>query len=787
MTLTLLLATVLTLAEQGKPVAEIVTGPNPVKTVQFAARELKTHLDGITGGDFKIVTDAKVVNGLVLRSPSAALTLSGEDREEFGAIDAKWLPGLYARQGTLYAVYDFLERACGVVWADSSDYGTVLPKKPTLTVDADFKVKPPFMAYRGGHPIDQDRYEPLMWARKSAGENRYNALAYGKKTQKEIEWQQRLFMRRKRLGGEFMPANHSFYFWIERFWAKKDGWKGRRFERRRPGLFAQGYVGEPPQLCYMDPETIAQTVDDIGRYFTDDAFVKRFYGRRIWGDDAYCLEPMDNRSFCKCEKCTKYYETDRPEKARHSTYWFTFVNAVAKEVKKRFPDKRISTLAYMTHEGLPTNVTLEDNVLVYFCFGANRVPYKKDSIANAYKLMGEWRAAYPKQPLALWLYNTFPLEIAQNGGFHCFPGFFADAAEDEYRHFKELDIRAGIFQCGFNGEIDNYMQCAWMIDPDRKADDMLRECFSGCGKAAKPLIEFYRTVERRYCDPTLYPAECWHQNLDIAWGLLGSEEIMNRLAELMAEAERKAGTPDEKARVALFKLSVWDYMKEGYDTYRLRRSAPVPHWKSVAVPDAGGDTDKVDWSSVPAEVAPLYVRGGDRVIPVKETIRWANDKSYLYLELTEHLAPSNLVNSAMIAPVDTWEITLSHQRAQPFRHYLSAPDGRMKGLSYGEVNWRQGVWASESGDVSYGARAKTDLAQPDRWVIRYAFPLAGMLEKPVVPGGRLYVNIARVMNVPLSLSIPGVEMQRFNYSIFTLVTHTTVRTSDRWGELDLCR
>ena len=43
------------LAENGESCAEIVIGAKPCPVAAFAAKELKTFLDQVTGGDFKIV------------------------------------------------------------------------------------------------------------------------------------------------------------------------------------------------------------------------------------------------------------------------------------------------------------------------------------------------------------------------------------------------------------------------------------------------------------------------------------------------------------------------------------------------------------------------------------------------------------------------------------------------------------------------------------------------------------------------------------------------------------
>ena len=787
----------LTLAEGGVAKATIAISAKPTKTARFAAQELKLHLDGITGGDFQVVEDAAVAGGVELRGASGKIAFRGAEKEEYGKIDAKWLPKLFDKQEPLYAVYDFLERECGVRWIDPSVVGTVLPKKPTLKVDDGFAVKRPFMEYRGGAPLDRDAYQPLTWKRNSDGEKRYNELAYGTKDGATIRRAQSLFMRRKRLGGEFKPANHSFYYWYDRYWAvnpKASKHMQARFEKHRPDLFAKGYEGQPPQLCYTNPETKEQLLEDIGRYFSDADFRKKYFGDVnggfIWGENTFCLEPMDNLSMCTCERCSKLYEPNRAkESSQHSTYWFTFVNEIAKEVKKRYPGRQISTLAYMSHMGLPTGVKLEDNVLVYFCFG-NRVVYATGNIEQGLKLMSDWRAAYPNQPLAMWHYDCFPMEIAWNGGFHCFPGHFAHSADRQYKFFAEKNISAGLFHCGFNGNVDNYVQMALMLDPTRTADELLGEYFGAFGKAGEPLRKFYETVEERYSNPKNYPPKTYHQNVDVAWKVLGTKEVMDRLGALMAEAEKLAGTEEEKTRVELFRRDVYDYMKEGYDTYVLRATAPVPHWTAVRVAAANGDADKVDWKSVPTDDRQLYVRGSDVKFPIREEVRWAHDDTHLYLEITEHVNPEKLYVAPAINPCDVWELSLALQKAQPYRYIITGCDGRTRGLSYGEVNWRQAVPASESGDESYGVRAKTDRTQKDRWTARWSFPLDTMLNGKVAPGDTIYFLGVRVIHNDVLKDVVAKNpfpdwYQHWMFGIYALVSHTTVKTCDRWAEVKL--
>ena len=790
------------LAKDGKAKAVIVIAKNADKAARFAADELKLHLDKITGGDFKIVENEEaktarpeVAPYRIFVGPSAgttakkgdfalqeykvevrpdAIELIGFDKDDKG----RGMPGVFDAQGTMYAVYDFLENTLGVVWADATDYGTYLPKDPDLAVGFTSRRAKPFIDYRGGSAgLDQDRFDAHFWKSGTPEDKEYERLAFGGDAKKR-KAANALYLRRHRIGGDKAPANHSFYWCYDRFWYKDN----KRFVAYHPEYFAKGYVGEPPQMCYTDEGFIRQTVEDIRAYFDNGGYtnVYRNVGARGygWGENNYCLEPMDNTSFCKCPKCTAEYEPERAgEHSEQSTHWFRFVNRIAREIRKTHPTKRITTLAYAAHEGVPTGFALEDNVTVYFCISGNRTCYS-DLLPAQLARVREWREKFPKQRMALWLYNGFPLEIANNGGFHAFPGFFADEAWRQFRLFKELDVTKGIFFCGIGETVDAFLSMEWCMDPDRTPDELLDRYFRTYGKAGPALKEFYRTVERRYCDKSLYPPKAVHQTVHLAWKVLGNKETMDRLAGLMAEAEAAATTPEEKAHVAIWKLAVWDYMKSGYDSFTVRDAAPRPQWTAKRVPDAAGDPDKVAWDRVPKAATPLYVKGGDEVRKdLKEEIRWAHDGKFLYLEMTEWTDPTKLTISPGIASHDTWEWLFALQNAQPYRYYLSGPDGRILGASYGEVNWRQNVPAKESGDPAYWAKCRTDRTAADHWTSRWAFPLDRMLDKPVRPGDTFFANATRVMSTELC------DVPRFG--IFTLCSHTTVHTCDRSAAVTL--
>ena len=783
------------LAADGKALASIVVSASAGKVERFAAEELKTHLDAITGADFPIVTDDTPVRSPEIRVGASERTegrFADFQRQEYAvsvtaeAVDllgldrkypGKGMPGLYDLQGTLYAVYDFLERDCGVRWLNPTDHGTWMPKEPSLSVPVGARRQKPAFKMRGGAGIDVRK--PLLWKTKSEGERIYNEFAFASvgADPAKMNVRQRLFLLRHRAGGELVFANHSLYGWYERFWEKVND----HFEGHHPEYFAKDQPGIPGQLCYSDPRTVAQAIKDARDYFDNGGYKYVSRGTRkgfYWGENNFALEPMDGGGFCRCPDCAKDYEPARKdEHSQDSTYWFRFVNTVARALKESHPGKTVSTLAYSTHEGMPTGIRMEDNVVVHFCVYANREP-ASPVLKQQLGRMKAWRDAYPDMKIGMWLYNCFPKMVADQGNFRAFPGFTAHAAGEQFRFFSEIGATTSVFYDGFNGDVDSYVHLALLQDPLRSVDGILDEFFAPLGACGRHLRNFYEIIEKRYCDPRYWPKTYRHERIDIAWGWLGTDDVMQALEAELKAAEAAATTDFERNNARLVRLGVWNYMTEGAEAFRKRSASPMPTWTARRVPSAGGEPDKVDWSGVEEMPVTYYACGTDKAQPYGCTMRLGHDGAYLYLELMERIAPSRLENAGRISPCDTWEFLFATERAQPYRYYITAPDGRILALSFGEINWRQRVAAAESGDETFKAKAKNDTTSfADRWVARFSFPLDWAASSPVRPGDTLYLNVARVMNGKLC-DVP-------TYAVFTLTPYTTVHTADRTAAVKL--
>lgn len=767
-----------TLAQDGKPAATIVIASEPTRAAQFAAHELRWHLKQITGGDFLIVSDNEPVKGFailvgdskpvwalgikpdqlkkqeyLIRFTPGALVLTGYDKDDRGKVQYDqtpnqqvldtW-PGIWDEQGTMYAVYDFLERYCNVRWFTPTECGTDCPRQATLTVAGTGLQRAPFMKYRYAAYHSSERYDLYtgLWQAGSEGQKKWEAAAYpelhkrfssGGYTLAKRGWNM-LFRLRHREGGEVCPGNHSLYGYYRRFWKEEKG-QEKLFAGQHSDWFAQGYEGQPPQMCYTSRGLVEQVAKDACEFFETG---KSYPGAQA-GGDCFCVEPMDNAQFCKCENCQKWLtsrDADSPffTNGRHSDYFFQFVNEVAKLVGQKHPDKHIVCLSYMTHGAPPRKFRLEPNVLVQYCFACNRLNFDRASYEHEVELLKQWRQEYPGRTLYLWLYYTFPVEVANNGKFHCFPGFFARAIGEQFALFRKYDYR-GVFHCGYGQDVEAYITYRLMDDPALNLDILLDEYFTRLyGPAAGPMRKFYEMVEQTYGSPANYSESIasgkieghHHQTEEVAWGYLGNAKRMEILGKLMEEAKTAAQTSDQKQRVALFEMGVWDYMTAG-------RSQYLNHVKSrygesgvvLRVPFSSRGSLQGDPAKVDASDALGLTRWRSRIAEPtrrKVTARLVHDGQHLYVQLEEQCDPMYLKSTDDIVSGDYWQVL-----------FASQPGGRVHNLLVNAAGKQLFDGLQTNTGTSTGKK-------PGACMMNIALPLA---QTGATPGGHLFLNVAR--------------------------------------------
>ncbi|MEI6779374.1 MAG: DUF4838 domain-containing protein [Verrucomicrobiota bacterium] len=595
------------LTQNGKPACSIVIPAQPSPSVRLAALELQSHIMKISGAEIPIHSETERVEGrrillgestatrkLNLRSKDFepqeyliafrpdALILMGRDWEDTEANrkaegrptsagdsiqelrhkvnywqaiglpersgDPIELPGLYDDQGTCLATYDFLERFCDVRWYGPSAVTIVCPQRPTLVVQGKDVRRSPALKHRSALPGGNWPFLKGQW---------------GDFTREQVY----LYWRRIRQGGERWAANHTFHpRSISTRFTDAD------YQSRNP-------KSNGSQLCYSNSKLVEQVAQVARDYF--DRKGKLPAGWTAMGD-YFAIVPDDNMNLCHCPNCEALLQKGKSRKTAFfssgemSDYWFSFVNAVAREVRKSHPNKFITTLAYWAY-AVPPDFNLEPNVSVAPCLVTCYYPVHPAMKENDIRLFQDWHNR-ASAPMFLWVYYHHPMEPALIDKFKCFPHVMVHETARAMQTFIREGVR-GIFECGEQDQLEQYVMAKIWDDPEVNVDGVLDEFFRlYFGAAGQPMKKFYLRLEEIACDRGNYPPPGTGNGIEwkkVAWERLGTAERMQELGSLILEAEEFARTNTEKERIALWRKALWDWMVQGREQH-LSQSAPKP-------------------------------------------------------------------------------------------------------------------------------------------------------------------------------------------------------------------
>jgi hypothetical protein len=594
------------LARDGKPACTILIAERPSPAARLAALELQFHALKISGAEIPIRSDRGPVAGRrILVGESAATRALGlrsgdfppqeyliafrpdtiiligrdwEDTEANRKVEGRpmvgeslqelrhrmdyWktvghpersageieLPGLYDDQGTCLATYDFLERFCGVRWYGPSAATIILPPRPTLTAAGEDVRRSPALKHRSA---------------LHAGNWPFLRAQWGDFTTDQV----RLHWRRMRQGGERWAGNHTFHRSTI-----KAVFNDPEYQSRNP-------KSDGSQLCYSHPKLIRQVAQMARDYFDGKGGLPE--GWKAVGD-YFGIVPDDNMNLCNCPACAALLQ-DRAARrtgffssGEMSDYWFSFVNAVAREVRQTHPDKYIATLAYWAY-ALPPAFPLEPNVSIAPCLHTCYYPVHDGIRENDQALYRDWLSK-AKAPMFLWVYYHHPMEPALIDKWKCFPHVMVHPTAEAMQRFIRDGVR-GIFECGEQDQLEQYVMVKVWDDPEVNVDGLIDEFFRlYFGAAGDSMKQFYLRLEAIACDPANYPAPYRRRDgIDwrkAAWERLGTTERMEELGRLMTQAGQFAATGPEMQRVALWRSAFWDWMRQGRES---SPAAPPPN------------------------------------------------------------------------------------------------------------------------------------------------------------------------------------------------------------------
>jgi len=321
----------LSLAKEGKANAVIVVSSDADQPVQHAASELAEILGQVTGAEFRVTHTADGSETRLLVGPGAAKLADpdfttnglGSDGMVLRTLGNDLILAGGDPRGTLYAVYSFLEDTVGCRWW-SSDASTI-PRKSNLEIGPiNLRYVPP-LEYR--EPFWTDAFDGDWAVRNKANGNseRLDAKRGGKLT--------------------YEGFVHTFYSLIppKTYFEAHPEWFSEIDGRR---------THDRAQLCLSNEKMRAELVKNLKRRLAQNPNAK-----------IASVSQNDWHGNCQCARCAAINRLEQSP----SGSLLRFVNAVAADIEKDFPNVAISTLAYQYTRKPPKITKPRPNVIVRLC------------------------------------------------------------------------------------------------------------------------------------------------------------------------------------------------------------------------------------------------------------------------------------------------------------------------------------------------------------------------------------------------------------------------------------
>jgi len=361
--------------------AIIVTPENPMPTEQFAAEELAAYLKkciGIVAPIASIPETGKYtfILGCPDRNASASSIISSEDFiknipgpegiyiniGDDATLIAGSEDGDGNNRGTLYAVYEYLERYLGCCFGAFANPevagGEIVPVYEELVLEpaiytkdkADLSCRcahPQYnnWAYDADHGLNTSFFDYLV-------KNRYNMLSLW--TGIYDQWKEMgLLPELQKRGFAFsVGGHHAIETWLPPYGNKHNP---IRYVEEYPAYFrleedgSRWHPAEDKRFggqlvwCCSNPDGIAEIAKNIINWANDNPLVK-----------SIGFSPNDFRApQCCCEECSKHNKMEN---------YISFGNKLIPQVRKVHPDLVVGLCSYTDLWDCPENMTMEDGL-----------------------------------------------------------------------------------------------------------------------------------------------------------------------------------------------------------------------------------------------------------------------------------------------------------------------------------------------------------------------------------------------------------------------------------------
>jgi hypothetical protein len=545
------LASDLRLADKGRTEYSIVIPTKASATEAFAAKELQRYLKALSGTEFEMalkpgkpsIVLCRRGSALDPRPPAPEARPSPDSYSIFMRDGSLFLIGGGDR-GTLYAVYDLLERL-GCRWlapAFSFYQGghERVPKCQQLSLPLkEDVVEQPVLKYRKlyveeGHSHNASNLLQMIdWMPK----RRFNTLVVplnyaGRGRVMWDNWRKELTPELRRRGIWIEVGGHGYENYLN---AEMEG--GQLFARH-PDWFHADASGQRIKsahavFCTSNREAREYFIASVSRYLDAHLEIEVF---DFW--------PPDGAKWCQCAKCKALgAPSDRQA---------LLLVEVSAAVRKTRPELRFETIAYAACVAPPLTAVMDPAVLVDFCPIGQCFEFQ---IGDA---KSEKNAAYAGQ-LKDWV-KSFKGDISiysyyRKYAWRSLPNLIPHYIQNDLRFYRDLGVR-GISSYAEPGdwaayELNHYVLGGLAWNPDANVDTMIQEFAEArFGSQAALARKAYQQLEEQVRHICSLPGTTLKTTAEYQRAL----ESFRALAREIGTAGRE--TPDKLSAAALHRLGL---------------------------------------------------------------------------------------------------------------------------------------------------------------------------------------------------------------------------------------
>jgi len=458
----------LTLASNGVTQYQIALAADAIPAEATAAVQLQQYLQQITGASFPVKSEKDIPENapqiLVGAGQRVKVLLPQQDWKTLGddgiviqTIGNNLILAGGRPRGTLYAVFQFLEDEAGCRWWTPTEKD--IPHKSTFTIGALNTIYTPPFSYREN--LTTEVYDPAFAT--ILKEN-------GHFEKQPEEW-----------GGHYRILGwcHTLTQLIppEKYFHAHPEWFSDPANHSLP-CTANSVMpkASATQLCLPAPGLLEEVTKNALAWIHENPTAGYI-----------SISESDVAPYCQSDACKDFYEREGSQ----SGVYVDFVNKVAAEIKKQYPDFMVETLAYHDSEKPPKTIRPADNVIIRMApIGADYGhPIDSDWNKNVRDNIIGWSAIASN--LFIWNYVT-------NFHYGMLPHPNRTNLANDLRFFAAHNVK-GIFEQGdnFTNNVGDFVQWrAWLLghlmwNPQLDQEQLTNEFLNGYYGAAGPYLKQY--------------------------------------------------------------------------------------------------------------------------------------------------------------------------------------------------------------------------------------------------------------------------------------------------------